>query len=278
MRSRGRTCVQSGMHSKVCRLMSLVYRGLHVSAASPGVGRVDSALLWTWGRSLIAFLSRSRAAHQRSWAAFLVSRGVTFHSYSTYRIFHKHVVYARLSIRNNLSYGGYTCQGIVARESARVRKYRQSGLGHEEPALTVWRQRQCFYDAVPVVLELKRDKRDAEAGESQLLEAKRCNLNTPHVYLVLKRRAPLAHHASVNFRLWTRARRLRGDVPWLSFVPAGWRQKYNDESAMMWHVIHTLADRPISFFSLERRLRSHITSEIEIYLLYRMANNRLDAQ
>ena len=44
------------------------------------------------------------------------------------------------------------------------------------------------------------------------------------------------------------------------------------ENMCLWRVLHTLGDPEFSSFSLERGLRLHSTSQLELYLLHRMSN------
>ena len=193
MRRSSRHSVPTHVHRLVCHLVSILYRGIHTNAAAPGVGKLDSAMLWVWGRSLIALFSRSRCAAHRTWACAFALFDISFHSYSRHHLLQPFVVYTKLSAKRNQSYGGHTGVGMISREAARLRKFRQRVLTNDEPAITVWRRQGTFFDFVPIVLRICPDKRSAEVGESQLLEARKCVLNKPYVYRLLGRRNCVSH-------------------------------------------------------------------------------------
>ena len=86
-----------------------------------------------------------RSKWHKVWLKVLNSYGVSFDNYNFERLQHPFVVYVKLSAKHNLTYGGFTAQGMVHRELARIRKYRQGTLSNAEPAIIYWRQKKKIF-------------------------------------------------------------------------------------------------------------------------------------
>lgn len=259
------------MHQSICQFCSLIYEGLHASAAKPGIEVVDSALLWVWGRSLIAGFSHSHCSWHRRWAAVFHSFGITFASYTRHHLKHPFVHYIKLSFATKHSYCGSTHCSMVGREHSRIRKFRQGGwMTHEEPALTVLRKAGTFFSYAPIVLQMHATKRDAEIAESLFTSTRKCSLNTPWVYRLLPQRNVQATAGTVSPRLVARARRLLRGKACLSY-PSN-ILSCGSENERLWRMLHSLSDKCNATFELVKQLRSHSTSDIQLYLMLRMSN------
>ena len=274
------------VHNKVCQLCSLVYESVHSGAADPGASKLDVALFWVWGRSMIALFGCSRITWQKRWAARLAEAGLDFARYSIDRLRHPCCVYIKVSHKHSAAYCGMTAQGMIAREAARARKYRQAGLTSAEPAVRWWQRTGTFFHYVPLVFSLHAGKHSAEVAETRTLDRFKFSLNMPHVAKLVKYTKQFKARALVDRppgrRLWARARRLQGRTTWVT------RSVVSSASAPLptlrgagqpefqradcWGILHRLGDRAVSSFKTERKLRSHSTSTVDLYFLFRLSN------
>ena len=74
---------------------------------------------------------------------------------------------------------------MVNREASRIRKFRQVGLVHVEPALKWWKRQNCFFKFVPIVVKVFPTKVEAEVSETMLQRVAKPELNFPLVHKLL---------------------------------------------------------------------------------------------
>eukprot|EP00959_Pyramimonas_sp_CCMP1952_P180838 3781667-Pyramimonas_sp.AAC.1 len=90
----------------------------------------------------------------------------------------------------NAAYVGMCTNSVAAREASRVRKFRQVGMVHVEPAIKWWRKTGSFFEFAPVVFRLFRDRLDAAVAEMLLQTEAQPELNAPRVRRWLGRERP----------------------------------------------------------------------------------------
>ena len=152
----------------VCQFCSLMFRCLHSTPAKVGVKPITHALLWVWGRSMLKIFELSRSSWQRRWAARFASCGLSSTSYRWDSLKEACGIYVKVALGYKKAYVGMFASSMVNREASRIRKFRQVGLVHVEPALKWWKRQNCFFKFVPIVVKVFPTKVEAEVSETML--------------------------------------------------------------------------------------------------------------
>ena len=97
------------------------------SHLNPQSSHLLRAVLWVWGKALLALYSSSPTVWRQKWASFLAAEGVDFDRYCWSCVGEKNITYVRLSQAFTRAYVGSTSDTVFGRENTRRRKYKQRG-------------------------------------------------------------------------------------------------------------------------------------------------------
>ena len=187
----------------------------------------------------------------------------------------------RFSLPHNFLYIGSTNLPLYKREANRIAKFRQvtnHQLVKVELAIRWWAKTGNFWEYVLLPLSPCTDKKHTFVTEHSLIQVWQPKLNHPWITRFLKlkdtgyvyRPTSSSSHtfSSIGRRLFQRLRRKH--LPHI-FQPK--RRTASISHVDAWNIIYDLISNSLASFTAAKHIRSNAVSPLQLYALYRLANN-----